>query len=418
MRTLSLILALLAVAAAVPAGAASTLLIHDATVHTLTAAGTLEHTDVLVRDGKIAAIGPGVAAPAGATVIEAAGHPVTPGLFGGLSALGIQEIGQEPPADDNAQRLGMRPEFDVSLAFTPQTAILGVSRLGGITFAMVAPSAAGGRNGGGSIIAGQGAVALLDGTVTASHALFVAMGGAANSLSGGSRAAQFMLLEQAITEVRSPTLLQPGDQRLLTPAGRQALASYLAGNKPVVVSVERASDIRRVLAFAQREKLRVVISGGDEAWQVAGELAAAKVPVILNPLDDLPDSFDSVGSTLENAALLARAGVKIAFKLDAEPYNIRKVRQAAGVAVAHGLPWDAALAALTRNPAEIFGVADRAGSLAVGRIADLVLWSGDPLDVTSLADRVIIAGADQPMHSRQTELRDRYLAKLKANQAR
>jgi imidazolonepropionase-like amidohydrolase len=227
-----------------------------------------------------------------------------------------------------------------------------------------------------------------------------------------------MLLEQAIMEARSPKLLQPGDQRLLTPAGRTALAEYLTGTRPVVVNVDRAADIRRVLAFAQKQSLHLVISGGDEAWQVAAELAAAKVPVVLNPLNDLPANFDSVGATLRNAALLARAGVKIAFTLDAEPYNIRKVRQAAGVAVAYGLPWDDGLAALTRNPAEIFGVADRTGTLAVGRVADLVLWSGDPLDVTSLADRVVVAGTDEPMRSRQTELRDRYLSKLKANRAR
>jgi imidazolonepropionase-like amidohydrolase len=152
---------------------------------------------------------------------------------------------------------------------------------------------------------------------------------------------------------------------------------------------------------------------------VAGELAAAKIPVILNPLDNLPESFDAVGATLENAARLQRAGVKIAFSLDdPEPHNMRKVRQAAGIAVAHGLPWDEALAALTRNPAEILGVATGNGSLARGRPADLVLWSGDPLEVTTLADRVFIQGEAQPMRSRQTELRDRYLQKLRANAAR
>jgi imidazolonepropionase-like amidohydrolase len=141
--------------------------------------------------------------------------------------------------------------------------------------------------------------------------------------------------------------------------------------------------------------------------------------VILNPLNDLPENFDSVGATLENAARLNRAGVKIAFTFDdPAPHNIRRLRQAAGIAVAHGLPWEAALAALTRNPAEIFGVAAGNGSLERGRPADLVLWSGDPLEVTTLADRVFIEGATQTMRSRQTELRDRYLQKLRANAAR
>ena len=149
------------------------------------------------------------------------------------------------------------------------------------------------------------------------------------------------------------------------------------------------------------------------------ELAAAKVPVILNPLDDLPLSFDAIGATLENAARLNKAGVKIAFSFDdPAPHNMRRLRQAAGIAVAHGLPADAALAALTRNPAEIFGVAAANGTLERGRPADLVLWSGDPLEVSTLADCVFIEGQSQSLHSRQTELRDRYLRKLRANAAR
>jgi imidazolonepropionase-like amidohydrolase len=233
-----------------------------------------------------------------------------------------------------------------------------------------------------------------------------------------------MLLQQAFTEVRSPKSLLPSDSRLLTPGGRQALLGFIQGTAgqaaaPIVFDVDRASDIRQVIAFAQREKLRVVIKGGTEAWRVASELAAARVPVVLNPLNDLPANFDSVGATLENAARLNRAGVKIAFTFDdPAPHNIRRLRQAAGIAVAHGLPWEAALAALTRNPAEIFGVAAGNGSLERGRPADLVLWSGDPLEVTTLAERVFIEGGAQAMRSRQTELRDRYLQKLRANAAR
>jgi imidazolonepropionase-like amidohydrolase len=228
-----------------------------------------------------------------------------------------------------------------------------------------------------------------------------------------------MLLQQAFTEVRSPKSFLQGDSRVLTPGGRQALQTYMDGSAPIVFDVDRASDIRQIIAFAQREKLRVVVKGGAEAWRVGPELAAAKVPVVLNPLDDLPLSFDAVGATLENAARLDKAGVKIAFSLDdPEPHNIRKVRQVAGIAVAHGLPLDVALAALTRNPAEIFGVGATNGSLERGRPADLVLWSGDPLEVSTLADRVFIQGQAQVMRSRQTELRDRYLQKLRANAAR
>jgi len=405
--------------AAAPAGS---VLIRNATVHTATSAGVLEHTDVLITDGKIAELGRDLKTPAGTEVIDAAGKQVTPGLFGGFSHLGVEEIGLEATVDDYSLKLGsMRPEFDVTQAFNPESIVMGVGRLGGITFAMVLPTAeAGGKGPGGTIIAGQGAMAQLDGTLDPkTRALFVDLGGDANALSGGSRAGEFMLLDQAVSEVRSPKALLPGDLRLLTPAGRQTLQGYLSGTGQVVFDVDRASDIRQVITFAQREKLHAVIKGGQEAWRVGPELAAAHIPVVLNPLDNLPASFDVVGATLENAARLNHAGVKIAFSLDdPQPHNIRKVRQAAGIAVAHGLPPEAAIAAMTSNPADIFGISNRNGSIARGRPADLVLWSGDPLEVTTLAERVFIEGRSQPMQSRQTLLRDRYLEKLRAHAAR
>jgi hypothetical protein len=445
MKALVLVMIVLA-----PQCFASSVLIRDATVHTMSPAGVLEHTDILISDGKIAEIGRGLNAPANAEVIDAGGRPVTPGLFGGIGHLGIEEITEETIGHDDSLKLGtMRPEFDVTPAFNPDSVVLGVNRVGGITFAMMAPSAEAGKGAAGTIIAGQGAIARLDGTVEpTARALFVDVGGDASVLSGGSRAAQFMLLQQAIGEARSPKSLLPGDARLLTPGGRVALAKYVGSGAgyvggdatdareatasvgggvaskdgvghTIVFDVDRASDIRQVIAFARREKLHLVIKGGTEAWRVAAELAAARIPVVLNPLDNLPESFDAVGATLENAARLQQAGVKIAFSFDdPAPHNIRRLRQAAGIAVAHGLPWEDALAAITRNPAEIFGVTAANGALIRGRPADLVLWSGDPLEVTSLADRVFVQGVAQSMHSRQTELRDRYLQKLRANAAR
>lgn len=405
-----------------PAGAAS-VLIRNATVHTMSARGVLTGTDVLITDGRIAALGDDVAAPEGAEVIDAAGRPVTPGFFGGVGHLGVEEIGLEPSEGDYALALGeMRPEFDVTLAFNPDSTAIAVNRIGGVTFAVLAPSAEAGSKDrpGGTIIAGQGAVVTLDGSaVPGTNALFVDLGGEANGLSGGSRAAQFMLLTQAFTEARSPDRVLMHDERLLTPLGRQALLELATRPAPFVFDVDRAADIRQTVAFARREKLRAVIAGGAEAWRVAGELAAAGIPVILDPLDNLPSSFDKVGATLENAARLHEAGVTIAFSFrDAQAHNVRKLRQAAGNAVAHGLPQDAALAALTRNPAAIFGVADRTGMLEAGRPADLVLWSGDPLEVTTLAERVFVGGRAAPMRSRQTELRDRYLERLRRGAAR
>jgi imidazolonepropionase-like amidohydrolase len=229
-----------------------------------------------------------------------------------------------------------------------------------------------------------------------------------------------MLLRQAILEARTPNALLDGDERLLTPRGRQVLRQFLEGAGVVVFDVDRAADIRQTLEFAMREKLRIAILGAAEGWRVAADLAAAKVPVIIDALEDLPGSFDSIGATLENAARLHKGGVRVAFTLGSadEPYNVRKIRQAAGVAVANGLPWDVALAGLTSVPAEIFSVNDRCGAIERGRRADLVLWSGDPLEVTSLPERVFIDGQLQPDRSRQTELRDRYLERVRSGTAR
>jgi imidazolonepropionase-like amidohydrolase len=411
-----------------PAGAADAprglLLIRNATVHTQSARGTLDGADVLVRDGRIAAIGRNLQAPGGTEVVDAGGRPLTPGLFAGLSALGLEETGLVPAASDEALRLGeMRPEFDVALAYNPNSVSIGVNRAAGMTFAVIAPQAQAGsaNQRGGSVIAGQGAVVSLDGgREPLSRALFVDLGGDANALSGGSRAGHYMLLHQAIVEARNPTLVLMHDERLLTPAGRQTLVDYLKGAGPIVAHVDREADIRQLLAFREKYQLpKLVITGGAEAWRVAPELARAGVPVIVDPLWNLPRNFDAVGATLENAARLHAAGVKVGFSLmDPEPHNVRKLRQAAGNAAAHGLPKDAALAAITRVPAEAFGVGDRAGSLEVGRPADFVLWDGDPLEVTSWPQGVWIGGVRQPDRSRQTELRDRYLEKLRRGEAR
>jgi imidazolonepropionase-like amidohydrolase len=253
-----------------------------------------------------------------------------------------------------------------------------------------------------------------DSVLPGSHSLFVQMGGDGAKRAGGTRAAQYMLLEQAVHEARTAGPESQG--ALLHAAGREALTRYLTGGR-VVFEVDRAADILGVLRFAQRNGIKPVISGGDEAWLVAKELVKANVPVIMDPLNDLPADFDHLGASLENAARLQRAGVRIAFSSGDTP-QARLVRQLAGNAVAHGLPWESALAAITANPAEVFGLGLTRGRIAVGQVADLVLWNGDPLELSTLAEQVWIGGRAIDMKSRQTELRDRYLEKLKAHQAR
>ena len=388
---------------------AQDLLIRNATVHTVSARGSLEHADVLVQGGVIRAVGSGLSAPAGVAVVEAAGKPLTPALFGGITEIGIEEVSGEAATVDSTLKLAdqpLRPEFDVSLAYNPASVLVPVARLDGIGFTAL------GANSGGGFIAGQGGVVRLDGSAEpiGPLALYIRLGASGAELTGSSRAAQWMLLEQMVSEARGRV---PADSphALLTPAGRSTLARYLAGQGRIVVQVDRAADIGQLLRWAAREKVKIAIAGGAEAWRLAPQLARAGVPVFVDALGNLPASFDQLGATLENAARLRAAGVPVSFaQRDDASHNARKMRQLAGNAVANGLPWQDGLAGLTRVPAQVLGVGERIGSIEVGKLADLVLWEGDPLDVGHYAEQVWLGGRAMPMRSRQTELRDRYLA--------
>ncbi len=390
---------------------AQDLLIRNATVHTATSRGTLKNADVLVRGGKIAAVGSGLSA-SGVQSIDAQGRPLTPALFGGISEIGIDEVSGEDATTDSSLALGenakdmvVRPEFDVTLAYNPDSVLLPVARVEGIGFTLLGA----GSTAGGSIVGGQGAVMRLDGSPDpiGPRVLFVQLGSDSAGLTGSTRAAQWMLLDQFVDEVRG-RIPAGSHMAMLTPAGRTTLARYLDGGGRVVVGVNRAADIRQLLRWSKRHGVRIAIAGGAEAWKLGSELAAANVPVFVNPLSNLPSDFDQIDATLENAARLRKAGVAVSFSLG-DSHQARKLRQLAGNAVANGLSWEDGLAGLTRVPAEALGVGDRIGSIAPGKIADLVLWDGDPLEVSALAQQVWLGGRATPMRSRQTELRDRYL---------
>jgi len=412
-RTTRAALATLLLAVATVDAYAQDVLIRNATVHTATARGTLQATDVLVRNGRIAAIGQGLAAD-GVVVVDAAQAPLTPALFGGIGGVGLEDVSIEEATMDSALSLGdgakdvvVRPEFDVTRAYNPASIVVPVTRVEGIGFALL-PA---GSKPGGSIVGGQGGVVRLDGghEVIGPKALFVSLGGSFSALSGSSRAGQWMLLDQLLDEARGRI---PSDSAfsLLTPAGRTALKHYLDGKGRVFVSVDRAADILELLGWARSNGIAIAIQGGAEAWQVAPQLAAAGVPVFVDGLANLPADFDQIAATLENAARLHAAGVRVSFAQGVyAAHSARKIRQHAGNAVANGLPWESGLAGLTRIPAEILGVSDRIGSIEVGKVADLTLWSGDPLDVAHTASQVWFAGKAIPMRSYQTELRDRYL---------
>lgn len=406
-RTTCLTLLAAGLLAALPAGAQN-LLIRGALVHTASAQGSLADTDVLVQAGRVAAIGRNLAAPDGTAVVQANGQPLTPTLFGGISELGAEEVSGVSATADTRLTLAQqpaRPEFDVTLAYNPDSLLVAVARAEGIGFSALAP------NPGGSFVAGQGAVIRLDGhsLPLPGHQLYLSIGGAASERSGQSRAAQWMLLAQMVQEARGkvpPT----SPHALLTPAGRSALAGYLAGGGRVMVRADRASDIAQLLRWAGTEQVKIGVVGGAEAWKLASELATAGVPVFVETLVNLPSSFDQLGARADNAARLAAAGVEVSYVLNGDgAHNARKLRQSAGNAVAHGMPWDKAFAGLTSVPARSFGVDGKLGSIAVGQPADLVLWDGDPLDVAHVARRLWMGGIEHALRSRQTELRDRYL---------
>jgi len=385
------------------AAQAQTIMIRGATVHTMGKNGILEDTDVFISGGKIQKIGKNLPVPQDIYVFEAEGKPLTPGFFAGVTNLGITEVSAVEESSDGSLALKeMRPEFNVVPAYNPHSSLIPVARIEGFSFTLL------GAGSNGSIFGGQGSMVALTGdyeSFIGNPVLFINVGRDASALSGGSRAGQWMLLNQAMEEADNPPA--SNETALLTRAGRNTLSSFTNGGK-VIFNVDRASDILEVLKFARRYELEAIISGASEAWMVAKQLAVAKVPVLLNPLSNLPGNFDSLGSRLDNAAILEAAGVTIAIS-GAGAHNARKQRQMAGNAVSYGLPHEAGIAALTSNPAQMFGFTDDQGVIRKGKPANVVLWSGDPLEVTSVAERVIINGELISMESRQTKLRDRYL---------
>jgi imidazolonepropionase-like amidohydrolase len=412
-------LAPLALALCAAPAAADTLALTGARIHTAGPAGVIENGTVVIRDGRIDAIGPGLAPPPGARLIDARGRVITPGLYDAHGYLGIVEVSLEPSTVDRHHAApSYSAAFEIADAINPRSVLIPINRIEGVTRAVVTPAVgqvpAGQAR---SPVAGLGSIIRLGGpgdfVVARNMALYIQLGESGAAAAGGSRSMALLAFREALEDARDMAAnrraFEAGERRAYS-ASRpdlEALADTMRAGRPVVATVHRAADIEAALRLAGEFGLNLVISGGAEAWIVADALAAAGVPVILDPLENLPRRFESLGATLENAARLHAAGVTVAFSTFGS-HNARNMRQAAGNAVAHGLPWEAGLAAITANPAKIFGQQDRSGSLAPGKDADLVVWDGDPLEVTTLARQVFIRGSEIPMVSRHTLLRDRY----------
>lgn len=405
---------------ALPAAAATTAIV-GGKVHTVGPQGTIDNGTVLIVNGRIAAVGADVTIPRGAETIDATGKIVTPGLFSPFGYLGLVEVGLSAGPLDYAQR-GDRftAGFDIADAYNPRSTLIAINRVEGVTRAVIAPSPAyPDETGSGHVIAGLAAVVNLgdrDAIDRRRAGVVVALGESGAALSGGSRAGAWLRLRNALEEALDYREHKDDFERGLrrdyahSVADLEALQGVINGNTPLIVSVNRASDIEVLIEFVDDYGVEAIILGGAEAWMLADRLAAAQIPVIVGPAANLPGSFDALNARFGSASILIEAGVKVAIAdSGARTHNARNMTQSAGNAVAHGLDWDAALRAITLAPAEIFGMAATAGSLETGKAADVVIWSGDPLELTSFPDRVFINGEAVPMQSRQTLLRDRYL---------
>ncbi|MFZ5619033.1 MAG: amidohydrolase family protein [Pseudomonadota bacterium] len=411
---------LAALAASFSFAAAQTIAIQNARVYTMAGenAGRIDNGDVIIRDGVIAAIGQDLTAPEGATVINAGGRIVTPGLFAPWSQIGLVELSLDGEANDSSTDPETGGDFPLSAAldaadaFNPMSSVIAVNRAGGVTRAVSAPEP------GAKMFGGLGAVVDLSGradSVFRAQALqSVAMGAAGIGYNGGTRLGNWAALRDALDEAKAYAanpgayLMRPR-QGGLAIGDLKALGPVARGAQPLVVAVNSAADIRTLIKLKAQYGVNAIILGGMEAHLVAKEIAAAGIPVILNPMRNLPSQFEDLSATLANAAKLNAAGVVIAFyDPPSGTHNLRLLPQLAGNAVANGLPYEAALEALTINPARIYGAADRLGSLEIGKVGDVVVWDGDPLETSTRPIAVLIDGRVTSLKNRQTMLRDRY----------
>jgi imidazolonepropionase-like amidohydrolase len=382
----------------------------NAKAWTLTSDAAIENATIVITDGKISSVGAGAAPPAGVRVIDAGGKPVTPGLMHPATRLGLIEVSSATETVDHAAKAGAPGAgFDVQYAVNANSVLIDLARADGVTRALAYPSSSNTAP-----FAGSGSLLHLfesgDVVEQARVAVFVTISNRSANSTVGSRAAQWQLLRAALDTAKTPST--PGAART---ADAIALESIVQGKAPLAISTNRESDLRQAIKLANDYGIRVVIVGGAEAWRVADQLAAAKIAVILEPMSNLPASFDELGSRLDNAALLRKAGVTVAMSLDGvQSYNAGlSIREGAGLAVANGLSYVDGLRSIMSAPAEIWGVADRFGTLELARDGDVVIWDGDPLEPSSAPTTVLIRGREVSLTTHQTELRDRYMPAIK-----
>lgn len=444
------IAALLLAAAAVPAGA-QTFAIVGGTVALGDGSQPIQNGMVVVRDGRIVAAGDiRMKLPADTQVIDATGKWVTPGIVAGFSRLGLTDVsgGADGANDESADKSPFNAAIDITPAINPNYQPIGVNRAEGVTRAIVAPRTSH------NIFAGQGAVidtgADMDPIMKARAFQFVELGETGAGDAGGSRPSAYVLFHNALREAtelsryaapmrstagnepdeRERPIMNPNESRvygrsaersqdvLLTRFDAAALVPVLQGRQPLFVHVERASDILNVLDLKREfPALKIVIVGASEGWLVADRLAKSGIPVIASALNDLPASFEEIAATQSNVGRMRAAGVNVSIGTidDEDAHKPYYAREYAGNLVglqkvpgATGVSWGEALAMITSRPAEAIGLGGQIGRLSAGEHADIVIWSGDPLEVTSGAEQVFIDGVKQPLEDHQKRLLERY----------
>lgn len=393
--SLSLIAAGLLASGAVDA---QSLAIINATIHTSTEQGVLKGASIVMDNGKITAINP--AEVSADEIIDANGKIVTPGFIASNNQLGLVEVGAVAGSRDAGDdKAGI--DFDVSLAYNAHSSLIPYARKGGVTRDVITPY------GGDSIFAGLASVVDLSGSldsdVQKQAALVVHLG----ERRKGSRAFTLQTLINKLDAHQTKLSKKDKKDDDKPSTEDKVMAKVLSGDMPLVISVSRAADIIELIKVKEQFGVNLVLSGAQDAVVVKEHIAKANIPVIISAMDNLPGSFDSLHANLNNAGLLEKAGVKVLLTVGGDAsHNIYQLRYDAGNAVSYGMSQQGALKAVTSNVADVFGI--NAGSIEVGKAADVVMWTSDPFEISSNVSRMFINGTEVSTQSRQDKLRDRY----------